>query len=136
MAISLDGSEQRPQAFIFDSFLIHSLIICFRAGHTRFLATHLTPSFNDRSSYLSGETQSDAVGDVLGKPEVLCWRDNQSAKVNGIRTKTLLDQCDVAVIRFGDKYRQWNDAFDAGYCAAMGTPHITPHDEDIKTEVR
>jgi len=74
---------------------------------------------------------SDAAGDVLGKPEVPFWRDHQSAKVNGIRTKTLLEQCDVAVIRFGDKYKQWNAAFDAGYCAAMGTPYITLHDEDI-----
>src|SRR5680860_505423 len=48
------------------------------------------------------------------------WCDHQSSKVNGIRTKTLLEQCDLAVIRFGDKYKQWNAAFDARFCAAMG----------------
>jgi YtoQ family protein len=37
----------------------------------------------------------------------------------------------VAVVRFGDKYKQWNAAFDAGYCAALGKPYITLHDEDI-----
>ena len=71
--------------------------------------------------------------------QVTCWvwkianfgRDHKSAKVNGIRTKTLIENCDLAVVRFGDKYKQWNAAFDAGYCAAMGTPYITLHNEDI-----
>ncbi|MBZ2168258.1 YtoQ family protein [Marinobacter sp. F4216] len=74
---------------------------------------------------------SDAAGDLLGKPENQFWRDHQSSKVNGIRTKTMLEQCDLAVIRFGDKYKQWNAAFDAGYCAALGTPYITLHGDDI-----
>jgi len=74
---------------------------------------------------------SDAAGDMLGAPEVPFWRDHQSSKVNGIRTRTMLEQCDLAVIRFGDKYKQWNAAFDAGYCAALGTPFITLHGEDI-----
>ena len=74
---------------------------------------------------------SDAAGDVLGKPENNFWRDHQSAKVNAIRIQTYIEQCDIAVIRFGDKYKQWNAAFDAGYCAALGTPYITLHDEDI-----
>ncbi|NQD94568.1 hypothetical protein HP532_18140, partial [Pseudomonas sp. CrR25] len=54
-----------------------------------------------------------------------------SSKVNAIRTKTLLEKCDIAVIRFGDKYKQWNAAFDAGYCAALGKPYITLHDDTI-----
>jgi len=74
---------------------------------------------------------SDAAGDMLGKPDVAFWRDHQSSKINGIRTKTMLEQCDLAVIRFGDKYKQWNAAFDAGFCAAMGTPYITLHEDDI-----
>ncbi|MEC8823923.1 MAG: YtoQ family protein, partial [Pseudomonadota bacterium] len=40
---------------------------------------------------------SDAAGDFLGKPENNFWRDHQSSKVNAIRTKTLLEQCDLAV---------------------------------------
>ena len=74
---------------------------------------------------------SDAAGDDLGSETDSFWRDHKSAKVNGIRTKTLLEMCDLAVIRFGDKYKQWNAAFDAGYCAAQGTPYITLHGEDI-----
>lgn len=74
---------------------------------------------------------SDAAGDGLGAESDPFWRDHKSAKVNAIRTKTLIQQCDVAVIRFGDKYKQWNAAFDAGVCAALGKPYITLHDEDI-----
>ena len=74
---------------------------------------------------------SDAAGDVLGKPNDAFWRDHQSAKVNSIRTKTLIQKCDIAIIRFGDKYKQWNAAFDAGQCAALNKPYITLHDEAI-----
>lgn len=74
---------------------------------------------------------SDAAGDVLGKEDQSFWRDHKSAKVNAIRTRTALENCDVAVVRFGDKYKQWNAAFDAGYCAARGKPYITLHDEEI-----
>jgi YtoQ family protein len=74
---------------------------------------------------------SDAAGDMLGAEDNNFWRDHKSAKVNAIRTKTLIEQCDLAVVRFGDKYKQWNAAFDAGFCAALGTPYITLHDADI-----
>ncbi|MCK5917587.1 MAG: YtoQ family protein [Cocleimonas sp.] len=83
------------------------------------------------SSAVTNHEASDAAGDVLGKEDNNFWRDHKSAKVNAIRTKTLLESCDFAVVRFGDKYKQWNAAFDAGYCAALGTPYITLHDADI-----
>lgn len=74
---------------------------------------------------------SDAAGDHLGENESSFWRDHQSAKVNAIRTRTLIDRADLVVVRFGDQYKQWNAAFDAGYAAASGTPYITLHDADI-----
>ena len=83
------------------------------------------------TSAVTDHAASDAAGDVLGKESVNYWRDHKSSKVNGIRTKTLIERCDLAVVRFGDKYKQWNAAFDAGYCAALGKPYITLHDEDI-----
>ncbi len=83
------------------------------------------------SSAVTNHEASDAAGDVLGKEDSNFWRDHKSAKVNAIRIKTMLESCDLAVVRFGDKYKQWNAAFDAGYCAALGTPYITLHDEDI-----
>lgn len=83
------------------------------------------------TSAVTNHEASDSAGDILGKEDDNFWRDHKSAKVNAIRTKTLIENCDVAVIRFGDKYKQWNAAFDAGYCAALGTPYITLHDEGI-----
>ena len=83
------------------------------------------------SSAVTDHEASDGAGDVLGSESNGFWRDHKSSKVNGIRTRTLLDKCDVAVVRFGDKFKQWNAAFDAGYCAAIGKPYITLHDEDI-----
>ena len=68
---------------------------------------------------------SDAAGDSQ------FWRDHQSAKVNAIRTRTLIEQADLVVVRFGDRYKQWNAAFDAGYCAALGKPYVTLHDGDL-----
>lgn len=74
---------------------------------------------------------SDAAGDHLAETQTSFWRDNQSAKVNAIRTRTLIEKADLVVVRFGDKYKQWNAAFDAGYAAALGTPYITFHSADI-----
>ena len=83
------------------------------------------------TSAVTDHDASDAAGDILGDEDQSFWRDHKSAKVNAIRTKTLLERCDVAVVRFGDKYKQWNAAFEAGYCAAMETPYITLHDEAL-----
>ena len=83
------------------------------------------------TSAVTDHAASDAAGDMLGAEEKPFWRDHKSAKVNAIRIKTHIQACDIAVIRFGDKFKQWNAAFDAGYCAAIGKPYITLHDEDI-----
>lgn len=74
---------------------------------------------------------SDAAGDMLGPDSEGYWRDHKSSKVNSIRTRTLIEKCDIAVVRFGSQYKQWNAAFDAGILAALGKPFITLHDEDI-----
>ena len=83
------------------------------------------------TSAVTDHEASDSAGDLLGAEDKSFWRDHKSAKVNAIRTKTLIENCDLAVVRFGDKYKQWNAAFDAGYCAALRKPFITLHGEDI-----
>ncbi|MFW1677850.1 YtoQ family protein [Pontibacter sp. JAM-7] len=83
------------------------------------------------TSAVTDHDASDAAGDLLGAEEQQFWRDHKSAKVNAIRIKNQIASCHVAVIRFGDKYKQWNAAFDAGYCAALGKPYITLHDEAL-----
>jgi YtoQ family protein len=83
------------------------------------------------TSAVTDHEASDAAGDGLGAESDSYWRDHKSAKVNAMRTKTLIGNCDIAIVRFGDKYKQWNAAFDAGCCAALGKPYITLHDEAI-----
>ena len=83
------------------------------------------------TSAVTDHDSSDAAGDVLGAETDNYWRDSKSARVNQIRTKTLIEAADLVVVRFGDKYKQWNAAFDAGYCAALNIPYITLHEPDI-----
>ena len=83
------------------------------------------------TSAVTNHGASDAAGDLLGAETDNYWRDHKSAKVNGIRTKTLIEKCDIAVVRFGSQYKQWNAAFDAGYCSALGKPYITLHDREL-----
>jgi YtoQ family protein len=75
---------------------------------------------------------SDDVGtSILGDEEDQFWRDHKGAGVNAVRTQTLLRSADVVVVRFGDQYRQWNAAFEAGYAAALGKPIVTLHNGEL-----
>jgi YtoQ family protein len=75
---------------------------------------------------------SDAAGTgTLGEEAEAFWGDHKGAGVNAIRTQTLIRAADIVVVRFGERYRQWNAAFDAGCAAALGKPYITLHDADL-----
>ena len=76
-------------------------------------------------------SSDDCGAHILGEEDNPFWRDHKGAKVNAIRTRTYIEKSDVVVVRFGDKYRQWNAAFDAGYAAALGKPIITLHDPEL-----
>ena len=73
------------------------------------------------------EDSDDCAATIFGPQAEPFWHDHSSAKLNSIRTATLLAKADVVVVRFGEKYKQWNAAFDAGYAAALGKPIITLH---------
>ena len=74
------------------------------------------------------ESSDDCGVAILGGEDNPFWKDHKGAKINAIRTRTLIERSDVVVVRFGDKYKQWNAAFDAGYAAALGKPVIVLHD--------
>jgi len=75
---------------------------------------------------------SDECGvKILGEEEKGFWKDHKGAGVNAIRTRTLIGKADVVVVRFGEQYKQWNAAFDAGYAAALGKPIITLHPPEL-----
>ena len=76
------------------------------------------------------DASDDCGVEILGAEGNDFWKDHKGAKMNAIRTRTLIGKSDVVVVRFGEKFRQCNAAFDAGYAAALGKPLITLHDED------
>jgi YtoQ family protein len=81
---------------------------------------------------VTDHSASDDVGAaILGEEEEGFWRDHKGAGVNAVRTQTLLRRADIVVVRFGDRYRQWNAAFEAGYAAALGKPVVTLHDPEL-----
>jgi YtoQ family protein len=75
---------------------------------------------------------SDEVGtSILGDEDNPFWKDHKGGKINSIRTRGMIQRADVVVVKFGEQYRQWNAAFDAGYAAALGKSIITLHDEAL-----
>ena len=77
------------------------------------------------------EDSDDCGVAILGPEDSAFWHDRKGADMNAIRTRTLIGEADVVVVRFGDKYRQWNAAFDAGVASALGKAVITLHDESL-----
>ena len=74
---------------------------------------------------------SDDVGiKILGNEEKKFWHDNKSAKINAIKTRSSIKKSDIVIVRFGEKYKQWNAAFDAGYAAALSKSLIIIQNND------
>jgi len=67
---------------------------------------------------------------IMGPEKDKFWHDNKGAKLNAIRTRKAIEDADIVVVRFGEKYKQWNAAFDAGYAAALGKPLIVMHQDE------
>lgn len=81
------------------------------------------------SSPVTNHQASDDVGvNILGSEANKYWHDRKGAGINALRTKGLIEQADIVVVRFGEKYKQWNAAFDAGYAAALGKGLVIMHD--------
>ena len=83
------------------------------------------------SSPVTDHAASDDCGvAILGGEERKFWHDHKGAMVNAIRTRRGIADADVVVVRFGEEYKQWNAAFDAGYAAALGKSLIVLHGPD------
>ncbi|MCF6301834.1 MAG: YtoQ family protein [Devosiaceae bacterium] len=67
---------------------------------------------------------------ILGAEPSKFWHDHKGAKINAIRTRTLIGEADIVVVRFGEKYKQWNAAFDAGVASALNIPLIVMHQDE------
>ena len=83
------------------------------------------------SSPVTNHENSDNCGtEILGAEDKKFWKDIKGAKINSIRTKKAIKDSDVVIVKFGEKYKQWNAAFDAGYAAALNKSIIIIHNED------
>ena len=83
------------------------------------------------SSPNTNHESSDNCGvEILGAEEKNFWKDNKGASINSIKTKKSIKDSDVVVVKFGEKYKQWNAAFDAGYAAALNKSIIVIHNDD------
>ena len=80
------------------------------------------------SAPVTDHAASDDCGvAILGAEENKFWHDHKGALLNSMRTRKWIEDADIVVVRFGEKYKQWNAAFDAGYAAALGKSMIILH---------
>ncbi len=83
------------------------------------------------SSPVTDHAASDDCGvAILGAEPNKFWHDHKGAKLNAMRTRKGIEDADIVVVRFGEKYKQWNAAFDAGYASALGKSLIVLHGPD------
>ena len=76
------------------------------------------------------QSSDDCGVEILGPEEKNFWKDRKGANINSIRTKKSIQDSDVIIVKFGEKYKQWNAAFDAGYAAALNKSIIVIHNDD------
>ncbi len=99
----------------------------YPADRPRDLYGPISRTFGISTPITVHEDSDDCAGAIFGPQAEPFWHDHSSAKLNSVRTGTLIAEADVVVVRFGEKYKQWNAAFEAGYAAALGKPIITLH---------
>ena len=78
------------------------------------------------------EASDDCGVAIMGAEADKFWHDSKGAKLNAIRTRAAIEKSDIVVVRFGDKYKQWNAAFDAGFASALGKSLVVMHGPDIQ----
>ena len=83
------------------------------------------------SSPVTNHDASDNCGvEILGNEDKNFWKDNKGANINSIKTKKAIEDSDLVIVKFGEKYKQWNAAFDAGYAAALNKSIVVIHSND------
>jgi YtoQ family protein len=100
----------------------------------RIEVTSMADKANLNIDFLEPETDhslSDDMGAIImGEEDNKFWHDQKGAKINAIRIRKNIQESDIVVVKFGEKYRQWNAAFDAGYAAAHGKSLIVMHNKE------
>ena len=79
-------------------------------------------NFQDNEWEYLGDVESSNSFDIDHNDNIIAF--------NSIRTRKSIQDSDVIIVKFGEKYKQWNAAFDAGYAAALNKSIIVIHSED------
>ena len=83
------------------------------------------------SSPITNHEASDNCGvEILGQEEKNFWKDSKGANINSIKTRKAIKDADIVIVKFGEKYKQWNAAFDAGYASALNKSLIIMHNDE------
>ena len=83
------------------------------------------------TSPITNHDASDNCGiEILGHEQEQFWKDHKGAKINAIRTRKAIVDSDIVIVKFGEKYKQWNAAFDAGFAAANNKSLIIIHSKE------
>ena len=94
----------------------------------------LSKNKNLKLNFMSPVTDHDASDncgvEILGHEEKQFWKDHKGAKINAIRTRKAILESDIVIVKFGEQYKQWNAAFDAGFAAANNKSIIVIHSKE------
>ena len=79
------------------------------------------------------EASDDCVVEI-GQGRSKFWHDHKGAKINAIRTRKAIADADIVVVRFGDKYKQWNrlDANMRPHGKSLIVMHAADHQYALK----
>ncbi|MBN8236974.1 YtoQ family protein [Halobacillus kuroshimensis] len=95
-----------------------------KADEKQLPVTFVSPQENHA---LSDDIGEKILGDQPGQVE----RDDAASSINNFRTKILLNKSDAAIAYFGESYKQWNTAMDAGAAIQAGKPLILIRPESL-----
>ena len=58
------------------------------------------------------------------------WKDSKGANINSIKIRKAIKDADIVIFKFGEKYKQWNAAFDASFASALSKSIIVIHSDE------
>ncbi|WP_158736546.1 YtoQ family protein [Alteribacillus sp. YIM 98480] len=86
---------------------------------------------------MENHDRSDNIGEeVIGQQPDKILKDEAASSLNNLRTQILMQKADVVIALFGEKYKQWNTAMDAGTAIALGKPLILIRPQELHHPVK
>ncbi|MGM8215658.1 YtoQ family protein [Bacillaceae bacterium W0354] len=75
---------------------------------------------------------SDDIGaKILGEQPSKVYHDDAASGINNFRTEIMIKKADAVIALFGEQYKQWNTAMDAGIAIGLNKPLILIRPESL-----